>query len=171
MKGCKKLALVFVILWSVNAMALPTSVLSNLNQPSQGAYFPVGVLDRLAIPFTTDSNFTEFNGVELAANTLFGPGLFFVEIWDVDVFGQPGSIVQVLSGPSAPSGLVTYTSSFSLQPLTSYFIVIGTRNGGSKTAVFVKDNNFADTTPPPIYAMGTDINGDDTGQVKKSVWS
>jgi hypothetical protein len=89
MKGCKKLALVFAILWSVNAMALPTSVLSNLNQPSQGAYFRVGVLDRLAIPFTTDSSFTEFNGVELAANTLFGPGLFFVEIWDVDVLDNP----------------------------------------------------------------------------------
>lgn len=162
MMACTKLTLLFVILWSVNAMALPTSVLSNLNQPSQGAFFRIGVLDRLAIPFTTDSNFTEFDGVELAASTLFGSGLFFVEIWDVDAFGQPGNVVQVLSGPAAPAGLVTYTSNFSLQPLTSYFIVMGTRNGGSETEVYVKDNNLADTTPSPIYVMGTDINADDT---------
>jgi hypothetical protein len=167
MNACKKLALVFAILCSVNAMALPTSVLSNLNQPSQGAFFRVGVLDRLAIPFTTDSNFTEFNGVELSAYTLYAPGLFFVEIWDVDVFGQPGNVVQVLSGPAAPAGLVTYTSNFSLQALTSYFVVIGTRNGGSETRVYVKDNNLADTTPPPIYAMGTDVNGDDVVDLVK----
>ncbi len=160
MQRLKYLLLLLAFLFPTTGFTQTIPVLSNLSQPSSGQYLRIGVRDMVAIPFTTDSSYTEFRSVELNAATLYGNGLFFVEIWDVDSFAQPRAPVQVLIGPSAPSGAATYSANASLQPSTSYFIVIGTRNGGSQTAVFVKDNNLADSSPSPVYAMGTDIDGD-----------
>ncbi|MEH6609361.1 MAG: hypothetical protein V7696_08320 [Halioglobus sp.] len=142
------------------AHALGTQVLSNFNQPSSGVTVRIDVSDVEAIPFITDGSFTEFQGVELAAATLFAPGLFFVEIWDVDAFAQPNNVIAVLSGPSAPAGLSSYTGAASLQPNTSYFLVYGLRNGGSQVIVATIDFNDADATPAPIYEFGTDIDND-----------
>jgi Cep192 domain 4 len=146
------------------AQALETQVLSNFNQPASGAVLRIGVSDVEATPFITDSSFSEFDAVELTAVTLFGTGLFFVEIWDVDAFAQPNNPVAVLQGPSAPSGFSRYVSNspgpVSLQPNTSYFLVYGLRNGGSQVQVDTIDFNGADTVPTPIYQFGTDIDND-----------
>lgn len=148
------------LLGAIDAQALGTQVLSNFNQPSSGTAIRLGVGDVRATPFTTDASFTEFDGVELSAVTLFAPGLFFVEIWDVDAFAQPNSVVAVLSGPSAPSGFARYTGTVSLQPNTSYFLVTGLRNGGSQVIVDTIDANGTDAAPAPVYQFGTDIDND-----------
>jgi len=103
---------IFVLLLGLGQVvfALPNSVLSNLNQPSMGTFFRTDVKSWLAVPFTTDTAFTEFRGVEVTAGTLLPPGFFFVEIWDTDVFAQPNNVVQILSGPAAPAGLTTYSA-------------------------------------------------------------
>ena len=80
------------------AFALETQVLSSFNQPSSGVVERLGVSDLVAIPFQTDDSFTEVDAVELTAVTLFGTGLFFVEIWDVDTFAQPNNVIDVLTG-------------------------------------------------------------------------
>ncbi|MEH6637553.1 MAG: choice-of-anchor R domain-containing protein, partial [Halioglobus sp.] len=141
------------------AHALETQVLSNFNQPSSGVAIGIGVRDVEAIPFITDASFTEFDGVELTVRTLSGPGLFFVEIWDV-ALRQPNNVIAVLTGPSAPSGFTRYTGAATLQPNTSYFLVYGIRNGGSQVRVDAIDLNGADATPAPIYQFGTDTDND-----------
>ena len=153
-------ALTFCGLIACSALALPTPVLSNFNQPSSGVVWRLGVQDLIAVPFTTDANFTEFDGVELTAVTLFGSGLFIVSIWDVDAFAQPGNLITPLAGNSAPGGFETYTGSVSLSPNTSYFLVLSIGNGGSQVQVDTIDFNGTDTQPPAIYQFGTDINSD-----------
>ncbi len=144
------------------AHALGTQVLSNFNQPSIGVRDTIGTRRWVAIPFTTDAQYTEFRSVEITAVTLLAPGNVFAEIWSMDAFAQPGSVVQVLAGPSDPSGVATYTANVSLNPNTSYFLVFGARNGAGSlgTYLFAQNNNLADSNPPAIYRMGTDFDGD-----------
>ena len=148
------------LLSPILAHALGTQVLSNFNQSSSGVVNRIDVRDLEATPFITDGSYTELKGVELTAVTLFAPGLFFVEVWDVDAFAQPNSVVGVLSGPSAPAGFSSYTGSITLQPDTSYFLVYGLRNGGSQVQVSTIDYNGTDTAPAPVYQFGTDIDND-----------
>jgi hypothetical protein len=129
---------------------------SNFNQPSTGGIEVIRPGSWVAVSFTTDANFTEFIGVQTVATTLYGTGLFFVEVWD-DNGGQPGNVVQVLSGPAAPvaaNGTAEYVARFSLLPSTKYHVVFGARNAGSVTQVPTKSTNLADATPPPIYSLG-----------------
>ena len=150
------------LLTPILTQALGTQVLSNFNQPSQGVRERIGVSSWEAIPFTTDAQYTEFRSVEITAFTVLAPGNVFAEIWSTDAFAQPNAVVQVLAGPSAPSGLETYSANVSLSPNTSYFLVFGARNGAGSlgTLLFAQDNNLADTNPPAIYRMGTDFDGD-----------
>ncbi|WOJ94065.1 choice-of-anchor R domain-containing protein [Congregibacter variabilis] len=150
---------------SAGSHALGTQVLSNFNQVSSGVVQRLGVSELIAIPFVTDGSYTEFDGVMLTATTLFGPGLFFVEIWGVDAFAQPANVVATLAGPSAPSGLSSYTGSLSLLPNTSYFLVLGIRNGGSQIQLDTIDGNGTDAAPAPIYQFGTDTTGDDSANL------
>lgn len=147
------------------AKALETQVLSNFNQPSSGAVWRLGVSDLIAVPFITDGAFTEFDAVELTAVTLFGSGLFIVQIYDVDAFAQPNNVVATLNGDSAPFGLERYTGSVSLAPNTSYFLVMGLGNGGSQVQVDTINFNGTDAQPAPIYQFGTDINSDGTADL------
>jgi len=159
----KVLLLVFsfaMLCLTAPARALETQVLSNFNQPSSGAVWRLGVSDLIAVPFTTDATFTEFDGVDLTAVTLFGSGLFIVQIYDVDAFAQPNNVVATLSGDPAPFGLERYSGSVSLAPNTSYFLVMGLGNGGSQVQVDTINFNGTDAQPAPIYQFGTDINSD-----------
>lgn len=151
-----------MLFFTAPANALETQVLSNFNQPSSGAVWRLGVSDLIAVPFTTDATFTEFDGVDLTAVTLFGSGLFFVQIYEVDAFAQPSSAVATLNGPPAPLGLERYSGSVSLAPNTSYFLVMSIGNGGSQVQVDTINFNGADAQPAPIYQFGTDINSDGT---------
>ena len=144
------------------SFALPTAVLSNFNQPAQGGYLTLTSLEYFAVPFVSDSQFTQLDGVEINATTLLPPGNVFVQIWDMDAFGQPGNVVGTLSGPTDPAGLSRYSGTIGLVPDTSYFLVIGAGNGAGSigTALFAVDGNQADSQPPPIYRIGTDFDGD-----------
>ncbi|MEP5321600.1 choice-of-anchor R domain-containing protein, partial [Marinobacter alexandrii] len=153
-----------------NAQALGTSVLSNFGQPSSGAVLDLGVRDLEAIPFTTDGSFTELDFIEVTANTLFAPGGLIVSIWTVDNSDpsnlKPGSFLTALRGPSAPQGLERYSgrqppsfTPLSLQPATSYFIVLSIENGGSKVVIDTIDANGTDASPTPLYQFGTDTDG------------
>ena len=146
-----------IVFISAESYALPTTVVSNFNQPSDGSVLTVDPISWYAVPFTTDTTFTEFIGVQTIATTLYGSGLFFLEIWD-DAGGQPGNVVQVLSGPAAPvaaNGTAEYVARFSLQPSNTYYVVFGTRNFGSVTQVPAKSTNLADSPPPSIYSLGS----------------
>lgn len=131
----------------------PENVLTNFNQPSSGGSFRSTPVDWQAVPFTTDGNFTEFRSINVLAVTDYGRGLFFAEIWDVDGNGQPGSVVQVLNGPSVPNGLATYSADVSLSPNTQYFVVLGVRYTGSQVTMPAKDTNLPDQIPLPTYKL------------------
>lgn len=146
-----------ILFISAQSHALPTTVVSNFNQPSNGTTLDVRPGSWQAVSFTTDASFTEFIGVQTVATTIYGTGLFFVEVWD-DTGGQPGSVVQILSGPTAPvaaNGTAEYVASFSLLPSTTYHVVFGARNFGSVTKLPAKTTNLADSPPPPIYSLGS----------------
>ena len=153
---------VFLTVLACSTRALPTAVLSNVNQPSVGGFLTLTSLGYVAVPFVTDSRFTRLEGVEITAATLLTPGNVFVQIWDVDAFGEPGNVVGTLSGPTDPTGLSQYTGTVDLQPERSYFLVIGIGNGAGTlgTAVFAIDGNGVDSQPSPVYRIGTDFNGD-----------
>lgn len=155
------LPVLFLMSVSSSVLALPTSVLSNFNQPVLGS-LRLTSLQYVAVPFTTDSQFTQLDGVEINATTLLSPGNVFVQIWNIDNVGRPNSAVATLSGPSEPAGLTQYVGTVNLQPDTSYFMVIGVANGAGSigNAIIATDGNQADTLPPPIYRIGTDFDGD-----------
>ena len=59
---CRLMAILFLGICQ-SAMALPTSVLGNFGQPTSGVYEPISSLDLVAIPFVTDDQFTQLDGV------------------------------------------------------------------------------------------------------------
>lgn len=164
---CKKFSVAFLSLillgtLSSHTMALDTQVLSNFNQPSSGYYFRVGVSDLMAIPFTTDTNFTELDGAELPVETWYGPGGLQVSVWSVNGSFQPDNQIAVLSGPTNPTGFASYTGTVSLSANTSYFLVLSVANGGSPIIVPSINGSGADSTPASIWSFGTDTDGNNS---------
>jgi len=150
---------VLVSVFALPTQALDTQVLSNFNQPSSGTHYRVYVRDLMAIPFTTDASFTEFDAAELPVQTWYGTGGLQVSIWSVNSANQPDAQIAALSGPSNPTGFARYTGSVTLSANSSYFLVLSVANGGSPIIVPAIDGSGAESTPSPIWEFGIDTTG------------
>ena len=70
---CIALVLLLVGLTS-RAFALPMAVLSNFSQLAFGGYLTLTSQQYIAVPFVTDTQFLQLDGVEINAATLLLPG-------------------------------------------------------------------------------------------------
>lgn len=156
---CGVVTVVLVSVFALPTQALDTQVLSNFNQRSSGDYYRLYVRDLMAIPFTTDNTFLEFDAAELPVQTWYGTGGLQLSIWSVNNAHQPDTQIAALSGPSNPTGFARYTGSVTLSANTSYFLVLSVANGGSPIIVPAIDDSGADSTPSPIWEFGIDTTG------------
>ena len=156
---CGVVTVVLVSVFALPTQALDTQVLSNFNQRSSGDYYRLYVRDLMAIPFTTDNTFVEFDATELPVQTWYGTGGLQLSIWSVNNAHQPDTQIAALSGPANPTGFARYTGSVTLSANTSYFLVLSVANGGSPIIVPAIDDSGADSTPSPIWEFGIDTTG------------
>ena len=156
---CGVVTVALVSVFALPTQALDTQVLSNFNQRSSGDYYRLYVRDLMAIPFTTDNTFVEFDAAELPVQTWYGTGGLQLSIWSVNNAHQPDTQIAALSGPSNPTGFARYTGSVTLSANTSYFLVLSVANGGSPIIVPAIDDSGADSTPSPIWEFGIDTTG------------
>ncbi len=148
--------------------ALDAVVFSNLNQPDSlpqlGQPVSNPIRSALAIPFTTDATNTELTLVRLFIERASASDLINVSIWDVDNSGvtpAPGNRLANLIGPNDPdpsgSDYVSSTTipviPITLQPSTSYFVVIRNNLAGSVAATQTRAGIGSDLSPPK-YILG-----------------
>ncbi len=144
-------------------------MVSNLAEPTY-SFFPVGFW-WAGSQFITDASASAFqlDGVtikmDVASDT---PGNFFVAIFS-NAGGQPGTLLETLSGSANPAAAADYSytsSGLSLAPSTSYWVVTGVSSGGTAGAGYnwkLAGDPFDFTGPWTIPATDTHITSYDQG--------
>ena len=131
----RRLAPIVLLLASLAAIPAraQTTLVSNLGQSTLGNS-GVTLTDRFATAFTTDNSEAGWtlDSVSLLMGTATDTsGNFFAAIYS-DGSGEPGSLLETLSGASDPATAATYPYSsvgLNLDPNTTYHMVTGVSSG------------------------------------------
>ena len=162
------LALQVAASWSLDSV-----VFSNLNQPDSlpqlGQPLDAPIKFGMAVPFTTDSTNTGLTKVRLYIARSGSSDTINISIWSVNNSGSvpsPGVKIGNLLGPQNPdpggseyvSSSVTPLIPLTLQPDTSYYLIIDNNTSGSAAAAITRYGTASDLSPSK-YSLGiTGVN-------------
>jgi Cep192 domain 4 len=152
--------------FAAGSASLDKKVFSNRNQPSKFPGLNIEVTKALnpplAVPFTTNATDTELKKIKLNINNASSSSIFRVKIYDIDNSGsapKPGASLATMQGPAnLAEGLdgeveFLFPAPLSLQPNTSYYIVLQDNLSRAVTSTLTRIGTGSDIAPAK-YTLG-----------------